>query len=231
MKRPNILLCRRRRSRRWSTRGFVPPRWPGARFSSGRGTPGGRCGPASRSSRTAAPSRTSPRISIPAGEAGAVDDFRMLERLVKLALWAHGGFRIHLDAPAELVGRAPRALPRHRDRALRLRDRGRARLRPPDRDRGDEDPPCRTLEQRRPGRSPRRVSHRLRSRRQRPQGGRADRRTRRLERRDRVGSVPPARPGLPLERDHGFAAPRGRAPAARRRHRRQRGRASTSTTG
>ena len=42
---------------------------------------------------------------IPAGEAGAVDDFRMLERLVKLALWAHGGFRIHIDAPAELAGR------------------------------------------------------------------------------------------------------------------------------
>ena len=40
---------------------------------------------------------------VPEGEPGAVDNFRMLERLVKLALWARGGFRIHLDAPAALV--------------------------------------------------------------------------------------------------------------------------------
>jgi predicted NBD/HSP70 family sugar kinase len=32
-------------------------------------------------------------------------NFRMLERLVKLALWSHGGFRILLDAPAPLVER------------------------------------------------------------------------------------------------------------------------------
>ncbi len=46
---------------------------------------------------------------LPAGEPGAADDnFRMLERLVKLALWARGGFRIHVDAPPELVDRLRR---------------------------------------------------------------------------------------------------------------------------
>jgi predicted NBD/HSP70 family sugar kinase len=33
----------------------------------------------------------------------AAANFRMLERLVKLALWARGGYRISLDAPAALV--------------------------------------------------------------------------------------------------------------------------------
>ncbi|HVU52572.1 MAG TPA: ROK family protein [Polyangia bacterium] len=42
---------------------------------------------------------------VPAGEPGAVDDFFMLERLVKLALWARGGCRILIDAPPELVER------------------------------------------------------------------------------------------------------------------------------
>jgi predicted NBD/HSP70 family sugar kinase len=42
---------------------------------------------------------------VPSGEPGAVDGFRMLERLIKLAVWARGGYRIHLDAPAELVER------------------------------------------------------------------------------------------------------------------------------
>ena len=42
---------------------------------------------------------------VPTGEPGAGDNFRMLERLVKTALWARGGFRIHLDAPADLVER------------------------------------------------------------------------------------------------------------------------------
>jgi predicted NBD/HSP70 family sugar kinase len=40
---------------------------------------------------------------LPEGEPGAEDDFRMLERLVKLALWSRGGYRIILDAPAALV--------------------------------------------------------------------------------------------------------------------------------
>ena len=39
-------------------------------------------------------------------------NFTMLERLVKLALWAHGGFRIHLDAP---VGMAERLAAYYRD--------------------------------------------------------------------------------------------------------------------
>jgi predicted NBD/HSP70 family sugar kinase len=42
---------------------------------------------------------------VPDGEAGACENFRMLERLVKLALWSRGGFRIHLDAPGDLVER------------------------------------------------------------------------------------------------------------------------------
>jgi predicted NBD/HSP70 family sugar kinase len=45
---------------------------------------------------------------VPEGQPGAADNFLMLERLVKLALWARGGFRIDVDAPAELVGRLRR---------------------------------------------------------------------------------------------------------------------------
>jgi predicted NBD/HSP70 family sugar kinase len=41
----------------------------------------------------------------PDGHPLAADNFRMLERLVKLALWGRGGFRIHLDATADLVER------------------------------------------------------------------------------------------------------------------------------
>ena len=33
----------------------------------------------------------------------ATANLRMLERLVKLALWARGGYRVLLDAPAALV--------------------------------------------------------------------------------------------------------------------------------
>ncbi|MGC4119776.1 MAG: ROK family protein [Myxococcales bacterium] len=40
---------------------------------------------------------------LPDGHPLADANFGMLERLVKLALWAHGGFRIHLDAPAPLA--------------------------------------------------------------------------------------------------------------------------------
>src|SRR6187401_493189 len=40
---------------------------------------------------------------LPETDPAAGANFMMLERLVKLALWAHGGFRIHLDAPALLV--------------------------------------------------------------------------------------------------------------------------------
>src|SRR4051812_7987727 len=42
---------------------------------------------------------------VPEGDPSAAQNFRMLERLVKLALWARGGFRIHLDAPAALIDR------------------------------------------------------------------------------------------------------------------------------
>ena len=40
---------------------------------------------------------------MPESDPASAANFRMLERLVKLALWAHGGYRIHLDAPAPLV--------------------------------------------------------------------------------------------------------------------------------
>jgi predicted NBD/HSP70 family sugar kinase len=50
---------------------------------------------------------------LPGSDADTRDaNFTMLERLVKLALWAHGGFRIHLDAP---VGMAERLAAYYRD--------------------------------------------------------------------------------------------------------------------
>jgi predicted NBD/HSP70 family sugar kinase len=42
---------------------------------------------------------------LPESDPGAVANFPMLERLVKLALWARGGYRIDLDGPAELAER------------------------------------------------------------------------------------------------------------------------------
>jgi len=39
----------------------------------------------------------------PEGHPGAAANLGMLERMVKLALWARGGFRIHVDAPDALV--------------------------------------------------------------------------------------------------------------------------------
>jgi predicted NBD/HSP70 family sugar kinase len=43
---------------------------------------------------------------LPASDADtAAANFTMLERLVKLALWAHGGYRIYLDAPAGMAER------------------------------------------------------------------------------------------------------------------------------
>ena len=223
-KRIRTLLYRRPRSLRWSTRGFVPRRWPGARFSSGRATPVARCGRASRSSRPAAPSRTSRRISIPAGEPGAVDDFRMLERLVKLALWAHGGFRIHLDAPAELAaelrahfhdtptGRFDSEIVGERvyGHPIEIVE---TKTLPAERsssaDLGGHLEGCRIGFDL--GGSDRKVAALI------------DGRVVWSEETEWDPYHQPD-PAVPLERDHGFAAPRGRAPAARRRHRRQRGR-------
>lgn len=42
---------------------------------------------------------------VPPGEPGASDSFRMLERLLKLGLWARGGHRVHFDGPPELLER------------------------------------------------------------------------------------------------------------------------------
>lgn len=42
---------------------------------------------------------------LPSDDPTALANAGMLERLVKLALWSHGGFRIHLDAPIALVER------------------------------------------------------------------------------------------------------------------------------
>jgi predicted NBD/HSP70 family sugar kinase len=40
---------------------------------------------------------------LPTGDPSAGANFAMLERLVKLALWSRGGYRIHVDGPAPLV--------------------------------------------------------------------------------------------------------------------------------
>jgi predicted NBD/HSP70 family sugar kinase len=40
---------------------------------------------------------------LPTSDPASPANFGMLERLIKLALWSHGGFRIHLDAPGPLV--------------------------------------------------------------------------------------------------------------------------------
>jgi predicted NBD/HSP70 family sugar kinase len=42
---------------------------------------------------------------MPGDDPGAAANFAMLERLIKLVLWTRGGFRIHLDAPSDLVER------------------------------------------------------------------------------------------------------------------------------
>jgi predicted NBD/HSP70 family sugar kinase len=42
---------------------------------------------------------------LPESDPGAAANFGMLERLVKLALWSRGGFRIYLDGPAGLAER------------------------------------------------------------------------------------------------------------------------------
>jgi predicted NBD/HSP70 family sugar kinase len=42
---------------------------------------------------------------LPEGDRDAGSNFGMLERLVKLALWARGGFRIHLEAPPGMAER------------------------------------------------------------------------------------------------------------------------------
>ena len=66
------------------------------------------------------------------------------------------------------------------------------------------------------------LPHRLRSRRQRPQGRGGHRRPCRVQRRDRLGSVLQAGSAVSLRRHHGLAEKGGGASAARRRHRRQR---------
>jgi predicted NBD/HSP70 family sugar kinase len=40
---------------------------------------------------------------LPTSDPDSAANFGMLERLVKLALWSRGGFRLHMDAPASLV--------------------------------------------------------------------------------------------------------------------------------
>jgi predicted NBD/HSP70 family sugar kinase len=52
--------------------------------------------------RAGAVSRFSAAL-LPETDPAAAANFGMLERLVKLALWSRGGFRIHVDAPARLV--------------------------------------------------------------------------------------------------------------------------------
>ena len=73
------------------------------------------------------------------------------------------------------------------------------------------------------GRTPRRLPHRLRSRRQRPQGRNVDRRPGRLLRGNPLGALLSGRPRLPPRRRARLAGARRRPPAPRRRQRRQRG--------
>ena len=116
-----------------------------------------------------------------------------------------------------------RALPRHGDRTIRRRVRGRADVRSSARDRGTRA----TLPAERSAHDaarppPRRLPDRLRPRRQRPQGRGGDRRPVVFSEETVWDPVSQARSAVPLRRDHGLAAQGRRAPAARGRHRRQR---------
>ena len=125
--------------------------------------------------------------------------------------------------PGRSRGRARRALSRHGDRPLRLRTSsasGCSTTRSTSFTRATCRRSARHDQAARP--SPRRLPHRLRSRRQRSQGRRGHRRPRRLQRRNGVGSVSQAGSAVSLRRHHGLAEEGRRAPAARRRHRRQR---------
>ena len=115
-------------------------------------------------------------------------------------------------------------LQRHCDRPLRRASGRRADVRSPARGRPHDRPAAGALRDQAARPPSRRLPHRLRSRRQRSQGGRGDRRPGGLQRRDGLGPVPQAGSAIPLRRHHGLAAEGRRAPAARRRHRRQRGR-------
>ena len=119
-------------------------------------------------------------------------------------------------------GASSGSLSRHACRTVRLELRRRARLRSPAHHRPHAGPAAGTVGDQAARPSPGRQPHRLRSRRQRSQGGRGRRRPRRLQRRDGLGSVPQAGSAVSLRRDHGLAAQgRGASPACRR-HRRQR---------
>ena len=169
-------------------------------------------------------------VLLPPGHPEAGANFVHLERLAKLLLWSRGGFRFHLDGPAELAAQLAahyRDTPTGRfdseivgqrifGRPLEVVATARAALR--------------TSEHHAAGPTPRWLPHRLRSGRQRSQGGGGDRRRGGLERGDRVGSLPAGRSRSTTSDGIEDSLRRGgRAPAPRRRHRRLARPGSTST--
>ena len=163
--------------------------------------PGGRSRRASRSSSGTVRSPASPPTFSPRTRGADDDNFRMLERLVKAR--ALGARRF--PHPPRRAGRARRqaapALSRHRHRTLRLRGRWRARQRSPDRSRGHRGAAAGALEHRGSRRASqgRRIGFDL---------GGSDRKVaalidgRVVWSEEKGGIPPPARPRLPLERDH-----------------------------
>ena len=159
---------------------------------------------------------------LPAAHPHAAANATHLERFVKFLLWSRGGWRMFVDGPPTLVAELAA---HYRDTATGRFDaspRRRADVRSSARGRAHARPAGGALRDAAARPPSRRLPHRLRSRRQRSQGGGGDRRPRRLQRRDGVGPVPQAGSAVSLRRHHGFAGEGRRAPAARRRHRRQR---------
>ena len=159
---------------------------------------------------------------LPPGHAHSAGNAVHLERFVKFILWSRGGWRLHIDAPADDVARLSGSLSRHACRTVRLEFRRRARFRSPAHHRPHAGPAAGTVGDQAARPSPERQPYRLRSRRQRPEGGRGRRGPCRLQRRDGLGPVPQAGSAVSLRRDHGLAAQGRGASPARRRHRRQR---------
>ena len=72
---------------------------------------------------------------LPASHPQAAGNAALLERFVKFLLWSRGGWRLHIDGPADEVARLAAHYRDTADRSVRLEFRRRARLRPPVHDR------------------------------------------------------------------------------------------------
>ena len=189
MKTVRTLLYRRPRSLRWSIRGFVLPRWPGARSSNGRATRGRPVrtrfaleqdgGAVSHFTADLMPGRRARRGRRTSGCSSGWSSSRCGRTAATASTstlrpsWSSGCAR------TSATRRPGASTPRSSASASTVT---RSRSWP------THDAARRALEQRRSRRAPRGLPHRLRPGRQRPQGGRAHRRPRRLERGDGVGS-------------------------------------------